>query len=137
MENKSGVLRRAVSSKGLWMAFAFALFLWLNNTSLFTDRSGREPVLVAHRALGQTHDLQGVKWDTNTAAIIHEPAHGFIENTLPAIKAAFEYGATVVEFDVRLTQDRQLAVFHDYTLEYRTDGNGTFLDLVCCTGKLW
>ena len=51
MENKSGVLRRAVSSKAFWMAFAFALFLWLNNTSLFTDRSGQEPVLVAHRAL--------------------------------------------------------------------------------------
>lgn len=128
MENKSGVLRRAVRSKGFWMVFAFALFLWLNNTSLFTDRSGQEPVLVAHRALGQTYDLQGVKWDTNTAAIIHEPAHDYMENTLPAIQAAFDYGANVVEFDVRLTQDRQLAVFHDDTLEYRTDGKGYVSD---------
>ncbi len=38
--------------------------------------------------------------------------------------AAFRMGADVVELDVHLTRDGRFAVFHDWTLECRTDGAG-------------
>ena len=44
------------------------------------------------------------------------------------MEAAFKYGADIVEFDIRLTKDKKLAVFHDYTLEFRTDGKGHVSD---------
>lgn len=125
---KLHLFRRLLRSKVVWITGVFFILVWLNNTSLFVDRSDREPILVAHRALGQTFDLEGVKWNTNTAAIIHEPEHHYIGNTLPSIRAAFEYGADIVEFDVRLTADNQLVVFHDDLLENQTDGTGHVSD---------
>jgi glycerophosphoryl diester phosphodiesterase len=41
------------------------------------------------------------------------------ENTLQAMKAAKKAGAHGVEFDVVLTRDKQIAVFHDLKLEKR------------------
>lgn len=99
-------------------------FVWVTNSSFFVKGDGSRPELLAHRGLGQTFDLEGVKWNTNTAAIIHEPRHYYLENTLEGIGAAIEFGADIVEFDVRMTKDGQLAVFHDYLLDYRTDGKG-------------
>jgi glycerophosphoryl diester phosphodiesterase len=124
----SSFFLKIMQIKAFWIILGFLFFLWLNNTSLFTNRGGKEVALVAHGALGQTYDLEGVEWDTNTAAIIHEPEHLYIENTLPSMQAAFDYGADIVEFDIRLTKDKQLAVFHDDTLEYRTDGKGYVSD---------
>ncbi|MEZ4555866.1 MAG: glycerophosphodiester phosphodiesterase family protein [Caldilineaceae bacterium] len=37
-------------------------------------------------------------------------------------------GADVVEFDVHRTSDDQFAVFHDWTLDCRTDGTGVTRD---------
>lgn len=125
---KVRLLRRLLRRRVVWITGVFFIFVWLNNTSLLVDRSDREPILVAHRALGQTFDLEEVKWDTNTAAIIHEPEHAYIGNTLPSIGAAFEYGADIVEFDIRLTADNRLAVFHDDLLENQTDGTGHVSD---------
>lgn len=45
--------------------------MWINNTSLFCDRSG-EYSFLAHRGLAQTFDVSKVEWDTNTAEIIDE-----------------------------------------------------------------
>ena len=44
------------------------------------------------------------------------------------MQVAFDLGADIVEFDVRLTKDHQLAVFHDFTVEHRTDGTGNVSD---------
>ena len=40
------------------------------------------------------------------------------------MQAAFDLGADVVELDVHPTTDGQFAVFHDWTLDCRTDGHG-------------
>jgi glycerophosphoryl diester phosphodiesterase len=117
-------IKKIIKSRIFWIIAAVLFLIWIHNTPLFTDRSTNEPQLLAHCALSQTYDLEGVDWDTNTAAIIHEPEHYYIGNTLPSIRAAFDYGADIVEFDIRLTKDGQLAVFHDYILDYRTDGTG-------------
>jgi len=106
----------------------FAAFAWLNNTSLFSTPNGGKPVLLAHRGLGQTYGREGLERDTCTATRIHQPEHAFIENTLPSMEAAFAAGAEVVEFDVHPTTDGQFAVFHDWTLDCRTEGNGRTRD---------
>ncbi len=46
------------------------------------------------------------------------------ENTLPAFAAAHALGADEIEFDIRLTKDKQLIVSHDRTLERISDGEG-------------
>jgi glycerophosphoryl diester phosphodiesterase len=96
--------------------------LWAANTSLFSE--GGETRLLAHAGVHQTYPLEGVGNDTCTAERIHEPTHRFLANTIPSMNAAFEAGAEVVELDVHLTPDGHFAVFHDWTLDCRTDGTG-------------
>ncbi len=103
------------------------LFLiWLNNTTIFQPNEHYD--LLAHRGVAQTFDVAKVDFDTNTAEIIYPPEHDFLENTIPSMKAAFDYGATMVELDIKRTKDDNLAVFHDSTLSYRTDYSGEVAD---------
>lgn len=46
------------------------------------------------------------------------------ENTRAAAKAAFTYGASVIELDVRESVDGVLYVMHDLTVDRTTDGSG-------------
>ncbi|MBW3634544.1 MAG: glycerophosphodiester phosphodiesterase [Chloroflexi bacterium] len=80
--------------------------------------------LVAHRGVHQTFPLTGLTNETCTGEIIYPPTHGFIENTIPSMQAAFANGATAVELDIHRTADGHLVVFHDWTLECRTNGSG-------------
>ena len=108
--------------RGLIVIVVIIMGLWLNNTSLFMPR--QHPRILAHRGLAQTFDYSKVGNDTNTAAIMDKPEHPYLENTIPSMRAAFDHGADVVELDLKLTKDQQLAVFHDSTLEYRTEAKG-------------
>lgn len=103
----------------LWAAFAF-----VNNSSLFAPVQEGRITLLAHRGLAQTFSREGLRGDTCTAERIHPPEHPFLENTLASMAEAFRLGADVVEFDVHPTADGQFAIFHDWTLECRTDGSG-------------
>jgi glycerophosphoryl diester phosphodiesterase len=80
--------------------------------------------LIAHRAVSQTFPLDNLQHDTCTAKIIDPPTHNFLENTIPAIREAFKQGADIVEFDIHPTTDKQLAVFHDWGIDCRTNGKG-------------
>ncbi len=126
MKKKISLKNKLLRIISIVMLFVF--FILFNNSSLFVNTTHTMPKLLAHRGLAQTFDVEEVKWNTNTARIIHQPEHPFLENTIPSIEAAFAYGADIVEFDVRLTKDNILAVFHDYTLEFRTDGKGNVSD---------
>ncbi|CAM3373060.1 glycerophosphodiester phosphodiesterase family protein [Aeromicrobium ponti] len=101
-----------------------AVFMFANNSSLFTKEGEEKPLLLAHRGMAQTFHMEGITGDTCTAERIYEPEHPFIENTIPSMEAAFEGGADVIELDIQPTKDGQFAVFHDWTLECRTDGQG-------------
>ncbi len=48
------------------------------------------------------------------------------ENTIVAFNKAFELGARAIEFDVMMSADGGLFVFHDETLSRTTNGVGTF-----------
>ena len=56
------------------------------------------------------------------------------ENTVPAFELAADQRATFVEFDLRLTKDRQLVCLHDDSLERTTDVEEVFPDRARTTG---
>lgn len=99
-----------------------AAYLW--NASWLAPAPAGALQIIAHRGMHQNFDLAGVKNDTCTATRIREPIVPEIENTLPAMEGAFAAGADVVELDVHPTTDGHFAVFHDWTLDCRTDGTG-------------
>jgi glycerophosphoryl diester phosphodiesterase len=114
--------------KMVWALILLIAFVYLNNTSLLAEHRSGEPVLLAHRGLAQTFSMEGITNATNTARRIYPPEHPFLENTIPSMEAAFQAGADIVELDIQSTRDGQFAVFHDATLEYRTDGSGSVKD---------
>ena len=83
-----------------------------------------EPLLLAHRGVHQVFDMHGVTRETCTAQRMRPPTHAYLENTLASMRAAFEAGATRVEFDVHPTIDGEFVAFHDWTVDCRTDGKG-------------
>jgi glycerophosphoryl diester phosphodiesterase len=103
---------------------AFAALCFVLNTNLFSPPAPGRPMLLAHRGLAQTFDVAGVQADTCTASRIHPPEHRYLENTLASMTAAFAAGADMVELDIHPTTDGHFAVFHDWTLDCRTDGKG-------------
>lgn len=61
--------------------------------------------------------------------IAHRGASAYApENTIPAFRLAADQGATFVEFDLRLTRDRQIVCLHDESLERTTDVEEVFPD---------
>lgn len=102
----------------------FATFVFFNNTSLLAPQLSGKPVLLAHRGIAQRFDPVGVTNDTCTASRMQPPTHGSLENTIASMLASFEAGADIVELDVHPTTDGHFAVFHDWTLDCRTDGHG-------------
>ena len=89
-------------SRGTTLIAGIAMTLM--TASVCSAPSGELPArgICAHRGAGQTHP----------------------ENTLPALLEARRLGAHMLEFDVRLTGDGELAVIHDATVDRTTDGSG-------------
>lgn len=121
-------LKKIMKSKIFLFIAALIVFIYLNNSSLFTKQSGGGPFLLAHRGLAQTYTMEGITNDTCTAQRIYEPEHPYLENTISSMEAAFEAGADIVEFDVHITKDDQFAIFHDWTLGCRTNVEGVTRD---------
>ncbi|GAC1566176.1 MAG: glycerophosphodiester phosphodiesterase [Ktedonobacteraceae bacterium] len=51
------------------------------------------------------------------------------ENTLAAFRNALNFPVDALELDVHMSRDGHVIVFHDYTVEKRTNGKGNILDL--------
>jgi glycerophosphoryl diester phosphodiesterase len=115
---------RKILKVALLVLVALAAFAYVNNSTLFHSGTGGGPTLLAHRGLAQTFPHEGLQNDTCTATRMHVPVHGYLENTLPSMRAAFDLGADVVELDVHPTTDGALAVFHDWAVDCRTNGTG-------------
>ena len=112
----------------LWLFAALVAWLTLSNASWLADNPAGKRTLIAHRGAAQLFDHRGIDRDSCTATRIHTPEHGFIENSLTSMKVAVGLGAGMVELDIAPTKDGQLAVFHDWTLDCRTDGKGAIRD---------
>ncbi len=113
------------------------LTLLLSITLLLLNRLAPMPAkpkifeIIAHRGVHQNYlgEGKGLRTDNSYltdcfASRIETPTHEFLENTVESIAAAFNYGATMVDIDIRYTKDNQLVVFHDETLDCSTDGHG-------------
>ncbi|NMO98254.1 glycerophosphodiester phosphodiesterase family protein [Paenibacillus lemnae] len=120
--------KKILKSKVFMFFAALFVFIYITNSSQFAKEPQHGPLLLAHRGLGQTFSLDGVVNDTCTAERIYTPEYSYLENTIPSMKAAFEAGADIVEFDIHITKDNQFAVFHDWTLGCRTDMEGVTRD---------
>ena len=107
-----------------FIAIGLATIVFFKNTNLLAPELSGEPKLLAHRGIAQRYDTAGVTNDTCTASRILPPTHGYLENTIASMRASYEAGADIVELDVHPTTDGQFAVFHDWTLDCRTDGHG-------------
>jgi glycerophosphoryl diester phosphodiesterase len=97
---------------------------YVHNASCLARPDVGRPKLLAHRGVHQTFVCPGLDADTCTAACIVPPTTDLLENTIASMRAAFELGADVVELDIHSTTDGQIAVFHDWRLECRTNGTG-------------
>src|SRR5262245_63641429 len=110
-----------------WIAAALAVAFFAVvtvNASLWADPPSGVIRLIAHRGVSQLYDHKGIGRDSCTATRIEPPVHDFLENTVRSIEAARLQGADMVEIDVAPTADGRMAVFHDWTLDCRTDGTG-------------
>ena len=99
--------RRNIKRNIIRVSILLTVFIIFNNCNFGNQKKYYNPLFLAHRGLAQTFNIEKVEWDTNTAVIIHKPEHPFIENTIPSMKAAFDYKANIVEFDVRLSKDKR------------------------------
>ncbi|WP_420961877.1 glycerophosphodiester phosphodiesterase family protein [Brucella sp. IR073] len=117
------MIRGILKIAGLAIA-ACAAIAFIVNTNYLAAPDQPKPQIIAHRGLGQTFSREGLRNDTCTAERIFPPEHPYLENTIEGFRAAFAAGADIVEFDVHPTTDGQFAVFHDWTVDCRTEGTG-------------
>ena len=111
----------------LWIIAPIGITLFLLNAS-FLATPQHNHLLFAHRALGQDFSREGLTGTTCTAAQLLPTDIPYLENTIPSMQAAFDYGADFVELDVHPTTDDSFAVFHDWTIDCRTEGTGNTHD---------
>jgi glycerophosphoryl diester phosphodiesterase len=116
-----------------WQKIALAigvvlLGLSVLNASWLAPKPKGQLRLVAHRGIAQQYDHEGVKRDDCTATRIAVPEHNYIENSIRSMVDAAGLGADMIELDVHPTRDGRMVVFHDWTLDCRTDGHGPIRD---------
>jgi len=110
-----------------WAAFVLAvviLILTVVNASWLVDAPPGGIKLLAHRGVSQLYDHAGIDRDSCTATRIEPPVHDYLENTVRSLDAARRLGADMVELDIAPTADGRIAVFHDWTVDCRTEGKG-------------
>lgn len=104
------------------------LSVYLNNASWLIDKPQGKASLLAHRGVHQTYSKEALSRFGCTANRIAPPQHQFLENTIDSIQYAFTLGAEIVEIDIYPTTDKQFAIFHDWKLDCRTNGEGKTRD---------
>ena len=107
--------------------------LSLLNASWLAPTPKGQPKLVAHRGVYHQYDKTAAFGrDTCTARFIRAPEHDVFENTIKSVTMAAGLAGKVqdlVEVDVAPTKDGRMVLFHDWTVDCRTDGKGETRDL--------
>ncbi len=115
----------------LVLALAF-LALTFVNASWIADAPKGRLKLMAHRGVMQQSGHKpvlssaegGLTDETCTAGRIEEPVHDYLENTLAGLQRADALAATYLQVDLAPTADGRFVLFHDWTLDCRTNGKG-------------
>lgn len=108
----------------LMLALALVMGLYVINASWLAPTPKGSAELMAHRGVHQLYDREGIGRDTCTATRMLAPTNSYLENTLPSMRASFEAGADILELDIHPTTDGEFVVFHDWTIDCRTEGSG-------------
>lgn len=116
-------MRRNLKRIALILALAFLALTFVNASWIAPTPRGY-PKLIAHRGAYQLYSTAGMTRDSCTATKIYPPTHPYLENTLGGMAEARRLGAQMIEVDIAPTADGKLAVFHDWTLDCRTNGTG-------------
>lgn len=104
--------------------------LSLLNASWLAPTPDGAPKLIAHRGVYHLYDKRAASGrDTCTARHIYKPDHYIFENTPASIRRALRDHADMVEVDVSPTRDGKMVLFHDWTVDCRTNGKGQTRDL--------
>ena len=98
--------------------------IYLLNASWLRSAPTGQHQLLAHRGVHQLYSTENLKNDSCTADRIFTPEHRYLENTIESMDQAFKLGADIVELDIHLTSDGHFSVFHDWTIDCRTNGAG-------------
>ena len=114
--------------QGLITAGFAGVVIYAFNTSWLRHAPDGEITVLSHRGVHQTFHREGLTNETCTAQRIYAPKHDYLENTIHSFAAAIDYGADMIELDIHPTTDGDFVVFHDWTLECRTDGIGRVRD---------
>lgn len=104
------------------------LLLTLVNASWLAPTPVGTPKLLSHRGIYQQFSRAGVDNDSCTATRIEPPVHDYLENSVHSMQDARRLGADLIEADIAPTSDGKIMIFHDWTLECRTDGTGPIRD---------
>ena len=92
----------------LFVVYLFYLIFWWNwKKNCQPMFKGEEPIVFGHRG---SPDL-------------------ITENTIPSFQKAIDQGVEGLEFDIRLSKDKQIVVFHDATLKRLSDREEAISDL--------
>lgn len=116
-------IRRWAKRIGLGLAVVFLALTFISASWLAPTPRGYLK-LIAQRGTMQQVDHRKVARGDCPAAAIEPPLHDFLENTVTAINSAKRLGAQAVQIDIAPTADGRIALFHDATLDCRTDGHG-------------
>lgn len=107
----------------LVLAVSFLALTFVNASWLADAPKGRLK-LMAHRGVMQQFDSKGLSDQTCSASHIEEPVHDYLENTLFGLQQADALTAAYLQVDVAPSADGHLVLFHDWTLDCRTNGKG-------------
>lgn len=127
-EAATAVGRRAKRRIAFFALVGLIGAVYVCNTSWLAAPLEGVPRILSHRGVHTAFERDGLNNETCTAARSIPPVRLPIENTIDSMELAFAYGADVVELDVNLTADGQFAVFHDWTVDCRTEGRGKLRD---------
>ncbi len=91
---------------------------------LFGQENSHDPVLLSIGGIHQAFEESAVSAEECTINAVTENASPYIENTIPALEAAYRAGADLIAVDIQPTIDGDFAVFRDKVLNCRTNGAG-------------
>lgn len=94
------------------------------NSFIFVPELEQQGEIVAYRGGGSLVDYDKLGETGCTAKSLIDSGVDTVENTLEAVVATAEAGTDVIHLNVHRTNDDQLVVFHDWTLDCATNAIG-------------
>lgn len=102
---------------------------WARGVRQFASRVAIGALLVSLVGCAAVPGRTPERFPSPFQIIAHRGASAYApENTLPAFERAWELGAYEVELDVQLSKDDVVVIFHDATLDQKTNGRGRVRD---------